>query len=200
MWRDCPKGADLSSAFAGGWIPGAAQFPGDAVPTANGPSQDPRLEAHSQPAVAGLAFIADAIRTNPPKDRQILLRDTLLPVWQHPAIMSETGNQFSLSRAASINRRRVKAQSISCFTCTMLRRWTLFTSMWSAASDHQRTESGRWRSNTELCPQNHDSVILILFPKRGCSEIRFAKREKLGVFANFPKVHLVQSQGHLMRN
>src|SRR5262245_48595703 len=44
MWRDCPKGADLSSVLARR-IPSAAQLPGDAMPAANGRSRGSRLEA-----------------------------------------------------------------------------------------------------------------------------------------------------------
>jgi hypothetical protein len=39
-----------------------------------------------------------------------LALDTLVPLWHDPAIMSETGIQCSLTRAASISRRRGKKQ------------------------------------------------------------------------------------------
>jgi prepilin-type N-terminal cleavage/methylation domain-containing protein/prepilin-type processing-associated H-X9-DG protein len=42
----------------------------------------------------------------PARNRQNLAVDNLVPFWQHGNTMSETQNQLSLARAASINRRR----------------------------------------------------------------------------------------------
>ena len=46
----------------------------------------------------------------PSRNRQNLPLDTLVPLWHHPVMMSETENEFSLSRAPSIRRRRGKEQ------------------------------------------------------------------------------------------
>jgi hypothetical protein len=39
----------------------------------------------------------------PPRDLPL---DALVPLWHHPLTMSETENQFFLTRAAPMNRRR----------------------------------------------------------------------------------------------
>jgi hypothetical protein len=56
-------------------------------------------------------------KPKPPENRQNSPVDALRPVWQDGAAMTESENQFSLTRAASSTSERVKKQiPISCFS------------------------------------------------------------------------------------
>jgi hypothetical protein len=53
------------------------------------------------------------------KDQQNVPVDGRAPLWHHPALMSGTRNQFSLTRAASSKWRLVKSKSVYQFSKTM---------------------------------------------------------------------------------